>query len=75
MSDSSLSDNAPDDTVLEKELRQVVAHIYRNGKTDELTVNGVRNTAQDNLGLREGFFKGAGWKERSKAIIEEEAVF
>ena len=74
MSDSSLSDADPDDAVLEQELRQVVARIVDSGKLEDLTVNGVRAAAQDNLGLHKGFFKEVGWKDKSKAIIESEVV-
>ena len=74
MSESSLSDNGPDDTILEQELRQVVGRIFKSGNLEELTVNGVRNAAQDSLGLRKGFFKEADWKERSKTVIENEVV-
>ncbi|KAI4151152.1 MAG: hypothetical protein LQ340_003672 [Diploschistes diacapsis] len=74
MSDSSLS-ASPDDAVLEQGLRQIVGELYDSGNLDDLTVNGVRIAAQENLGLRKGFFKEADWKERSKAIIEDEAVY
>ena len=78
MSSSPLSsgeaDPAPSDSALENELRRIVAQIYKSGKYDELTVNGVRIAAQENLGLRDGFFKEKGWKVKSKEIIEDEAV-
>ena len=74
MSESSLSDTGPDANILEQELRQVVVRIFESGNLEELTVNGVRNAAQDSLGLRKGFFKEADWKDKSKAIIESEVV-
>ena len=74
MSESSLSDTGPDANILEQELRQVVVRIFESGNLEELTVNGVRNAAQDSLGLRKGFFRAADWKDKSKAIIENEVV-
>ena len=74
MSDSSLSDTAPDDNVLELELRQVVRGIHAKGNFEELTVKRVRAAAEKNLALKEGFFKEQRWKDISKNIIEDEAV-
>ena len=74
MSDSSLSEPVPDDTVLEQELRQIVRQIYKAGNLEELTVKRVRTAAEKNLGLDDGFFKESQWKDKSKAIIENEAV-
>ena len=74
MSDSSLSGAALDDNVLEEELRQVVRNIYKAGNLDELTVKRVRCAAETSLALSDGFYKEPAWKERSKAIIESEAV-
>ena len=74
MSDSSLSDSVPDDSVIELELRQVVRNIYETGSLEELTVKRVRVATEKNLALREGFLKEQKWKDRSKSVIESEAV-
>ena len=74
MSESPLSEDGPDDSILENELRQVVRNIYETGDLVELTVKRVRNAAEKNLDLRDGFFKESQWKDKSKAIIEAEAV-
>ena len=75
MSDSSLSDPAaPDDSVLELELRKIVQHIYETGNLEQLTIKRVRAAAESNLELEDGFFKQPSWKDRSKTIIEAEAV-
>jgi DEK C terminal domain len=74
MSDSELSDVGPSDDVLEQELRQVVRGIVKSGKLEELTVKRVRAAAEKNLGVDEGFYKREAWKDRSKTIIEYEAV-
>ena len=74
MSDSSLSDAGPNDAVIEQELRQIVGRIYESQSFEELTVKRVRATASKSLQLQDSFFKEGEWKERSKAIIEDEAV-
>ena len=74
MSESSLSGVGPDDDTLEMELRQVVRSKYAAGKLEELTVRRVRAAAEKNLSLSDGFFKESEWKDRSKSIIEFEAV-
>ena len=74
MSDSPLSDAAPDDNVLELELRQVVRGTHAKGNLEELTVKRVRAATEKNLGLKDGFFKEQRWKDMSKTIIEDEAV-
>ena len=74
MSDSSLSDALPSETILEHALRGAVQEIYRSGVLEELTVKRVRTAAEEDLELQDGFFKRDTWKERSKRIIELEAV-
>ncbi len=74
MSDSDLSDPPPDEGTIESELRDIVRQIYKHGNLEELTVKRVRIAAEKNLGLEDSFLKGPQWKDRSKSIIESEAV-
>ena len=74
MSESSLSDAIPSETVLERALRDVVQAVYSSGNMAELTVKRVRKAAEDALKLDDGFFKEEHWKDRSKHIIEDEVV-
>lgn len=74
MSDSSLSDAPPSDQVLEHALRHAVQVVYKTGDLEELTVKRMRKAAEGELELQEGFFKEPEWKDRSKAIIENEVV-
>jgi len=74
MSESPLSDAPPSDKVLERALRHAVQVVYRKGNLEELTVKRMRKAAEEELDLQEGFFKEPEWKDRSKAIIETEAV-
>ena len=74
MSESSSSDAAPSDKVLERSLRHAVQAVYRSGDMEELTVKRIRKAAEEALKLHDGFFKGEDWKDRSKRIIEDEVV-
>ena len=75
MSDSSLSDEPPSDATLEQALRQAVQNVYKKGDLEQLTVKRIRKAAEQDLDLQDGYFKeGIAWKEKSKAIIESEAV-
>ena len=74
MSDSESSNSPPSRAVIEAELRRIVRRIYVTGKLEELTVKRVRIAAEVRLGLKEGFYKQDEWKDKSKAIIETEAV-
>lgn len=74
MSESSLSDTAVTDEKLEQALRQAVTTVYENGDLDNLTVKRMRIAAEEDLGLDAGFFKEGKWKDKSKRIIEQEAV-
>ncbi|GAB7346672.1 hypothetical protein MBLNU459_g1797t1 [Dothideomycetes sp. NU459] len=66
-SDSELSDVPQDDSKIEQTLRDIV----KSGNVDPVTVNGVRAAAEEQLGLPEGFFKSAAWKNKSKDVIAE----
>lgn len=60
---------------LEQALRHAVQVVYKIGDLEELTVKRMRKAAEESLHLYEGFFKESEeWKDRSKRIIEEEAV-
>lgn len=74
MSESPLSDVSPSDRDLELALRHAVQVVYRTGDLEQLTVKRMRKAAEEELDLQEGFFKEPVWKDRSKAIIENEVV-
>ncbi|KAK4096195.1 hypothetical protein N658DRAFT_436629 [Parathielavia hyrcaniae] len=57
------------DKAIEKVLADVVRKVYNGPKRDQLTVNYVRQTAEDSLKLGGGFLKEGDWKARSKQII------
>lgn len=75
-SDSELSEppTVPSEKVLTKGLRDAVAKIFKTGKEEELTVKRVRLAAETALGLEDGFFKSAEWKDKSNQIIRDEVV-
>ena len=63
------------DVELEQALRHAVQSICQTGNLQNLTVKRVRKAAEKNLKLPEEFFKlHQTWKDKSKAVIEEEAV-
>ncbi|KAL4926904.1 putative transcriptional regulator [Aspergillus undulatus] len=69
----SVTSPQPSDKKLERALRDVVAGIFKTGKTEELTVKRVRLAAEKALQLEDGFFKSNGdWKARSDQIIKDE---
>lgn len=75
MSDSSLSDGAPSEGVLEQALRNAVKAVYRSGDLDNLTVKRIRKSVEADLGLEDDFFKNdSAWKEKSKNVIQSEVV-
>lgn len=75
MSDSSLSDGAPSDGVLEQALRKAVREVYRSEDVDKLTVKQIRKSVEADLGLQDDFFKDdPAWKAQSKNIIQSEVV-
>ncbi|KAK4152724.1 hypothetical protein C8A00DRAFT_16004 [Chaetomidium leptoderma] len=57
------------DKAVAKQLADVVRQIYNSPNRDQLTVNYARQTAEDELGLEDGFLKEGGWKAKSKQII------
>lgn len=76
MSDSSsVSVKLPSNIQLEYALRHAVQIVYKNGNVEDLTIKRIRNAAEKNLDLEDGFFKNdATWKEKSKSIIQAEVV-
>ena len=75
MSDSSLSDGAPSQRVLQQALRNAVREVYRSGDLDNLTVKRIRKSVEADLGLQDDFFKNdPAWKDESKIIIQSEVV-
>ena len=67
---------APSASELDSALRAAVQDIYRTGDFEDLTVRRIRSVVEREKGLSEGFFKSpeAGWKERSKGVIEGAVV-
>jgi len=64
---------APSTQELETKLRKAVEKAYKEDP-DSLTVKKVRTRVESDLGLEEGFFTSADWKDKSKALIKEWAV-
>ena len=65
---------APSVMLLEQSLRNAVRDVYKRGDLEELTVKRMRKAVEKDLNLHEDFFKEPAWKDKSKQIIEEEAV-
>ena len=65
---------APSVMLLEQSLRNAVRDVYKRGDLEELTVKRMRKAVEKDLNLHEDFFKKPAWKDKSKQIIEEEAV-
>ena len=59
---------------LDQAFRNAVASGDKPGHLEELTVKRLRRAVEEMLNLREGFFKEPAWKDKSKQIIEDEAV-
>lgn len=75
MSESSLSDGAPSEVVLEQALRNAVREVYRSGDLDQLTVKRIRKFVEADLDLQDDFFKNnPAWKEKSRNLIQSEVV-
>lgn len=75
MSESSLSDGAPSQEVLEQALRNAVREVYRSGDLDDLTVKRIRKCVEADLKLQDDFFKNdPSWRDESKTIIQSEVV-
>jgi len=64
----------PSVKLLEQSLRSAVRDVYKRGDLEELTVKRMRKAVEENLNLHDDFFKTPAWKDKSKQIIEEEAV-
>ena len=75
MSESSLSGASVSGALLEGALRGAVQRIWKTNP-DNLTVKNIRTSAEHDLDLEDGFFKGdASWNARSKDVIKSEVVF
>lgn len=75
MSESSLSDGAPSEVVLEQALRNAVREVYRSGDLDQLTVKRIRKFVETDLDLQDDFFKNdPAWKGKSRNLIQSEVV-
>ncbi|KAF6219406.1 hypothetical protein HO133_005232 [Letharia lupina] len=73
MSESSLSDGAPSEVVLEQALRNAVREVYRSGDLDQLTVKRIRKFVETDLDLQDDFFKNdPAWKGKSRNLIQSE---
>lgn len=69
-SDSETLQDLPSDEALEAALVNAVRNAQRKGELEEITVNKARAAAEEELALRDGFFKGdSEWKAKSKEII------
>lgn len=64
---------APSAKTLEAALVDATCEVFK-AKPDATSVNKVRRQAEENLGLDEGFFAGAQWKQKSKSLIKEYVV-
>ncbi len=74
-SDSSRHDPTLPNAELEKALRHTVRQIYKVGNVEDLTIKRVRKAVEEQLDLRDGFFKAHGnWNQRSKDVIQSEVV-
>lgn len=64
---------APSTKAITAGLRKAVEKVFKEDRLN-LTVNNVRKTASESLGLEQDFFKSETWKEKSKNIISEYSV-
>ncbi len=78
MSDDSESSGynfTPSNLKLEKALRETVRQIYKVGNLEDLTIRRVRKAVEEELDLREGFFKAhSDWNQKSKDVVQSEVV-
>lgn len=78
MSDSELSEPSaptPPDSKLEAQLRREVQKRFKNGTTETMTVNEIRQAAEKSLGLVVGFYAShTTWKSESKRVVKDEMV-
>jgi hypothetical protein len=65
---------APSEKALLQALKKATADIWKTDERDKLSVKLVRTRVESQNNLDEGFFKAPAWKDKSKKIIEEEAV-
>jgi hypothetical protein len=66
---------APSDLALEKQLRSEVKKRFKDGTQAEMTLNQIRQAAEQNIGLETGFYAGhSKWKAESKRIVHDELV-
>ncbi|KAI1811622.1 hypothetical protein GGS20DRAFT_562213 [Poronia punctata] len=61
---------APSNEILEEYLKDATRRLYE-ADPNSVTVNSVRQEAEEHNGLEKGFFVTAEWKSRSKAVITE----
>jgi len=74
-SDSELSNDVPNDSVLENALRQRVVTAEREGELHSATVKTIRTAVETKFDLVENFFKtDPKWNQRSKDIINNTIV-
>lgn len=64
----------PSEKVLSLALKKTTADIWSTDERDQLTVKFVRTKVEFQHDLDEGFFRTPTWKDKSKHIIEDEAV-
>ena len=62
------------DSRIEKQLRREVGKRFDANATVGMTVNQIRQAAEQALKQKEGFFVTSEWKAESKRIISEETV-
>ena len=75
MSDTGPESPAPSDSTLENQLRLEVSKRFRDGTQATVTINQIRQVAEESLGLKPGWYAGhPAWKARSKRAIHEEVV-
>ena len=60
-------------TKMEDALIRGTAEVF-SAEPDATTVNKVRKHVEQNLGLEDGFFSSAKWKQKSKGLIKEHVV-
>lgn len=66
---------APSDLAHEKHLRSEVSKRFKDGTQGEMTLNQIRQAAENKLGLDKGFYVGdVKWKAESKRIVLDEMV-
>ena len=64
---------APSATKMEDALVRGTVEVF-GAEPDATTVNKVRKHVEQKLGLEDGFFSNAKWKQKSKGLIKEHVV-